>query len=123
MTELALLPTFNQALQSSRAAPAASSHYRLGHFALRHYAKCVAAILALALINCFWKLSSTVISDLDEARYGVSANEMLHQHSALIATYAGKPEYWNLKPPLGYWMQELAFRAFGPTVFGMRLPA
>lgn len=90
---------------------------------LRNYHKCATLILALALLNCFWRLSSSVVSDLDEARYGVAASEMLHNHSALVATYAGRPEYWNLKPPLGYWMQEVAYRAFGPTVFAMRLPA
>jgi 4-amino-4-deoxy-L-arabinose transferase-like glycosyltransferase len=100
-----------------------SLNYLLGRLALRHYALAVALILMLAVMNCFWRLSSSVISDLDEARYGVAASEMLHNHSALVATYAGKPEYWNLKPPLGYWMQELSYKAFGPTVFALRFPA
>lgn len=121
MTEISL-PTITRALPAS-AATARSLNYRLGRLLLRNYGKCVVLILTLALVNCFWRLSSNVISDLDEARYGVAASEMLHNHSALIATYAGLPEYWNLKPPLGYWMQEVAYRAFGPTVFAMRLPA
>ncbi|HEX4023703.1 MAG TPA: glycosyltransferase family 39 protein [Steroidobacteraceae bacterium] len=74
-------------------------------------------------MNCFWRLSSTAISDADEGRYGVAASEMLRSHSLLVATYAGRPEYWNLKPPLGYWMQELAYVGFGPTVFALRLPS
>jgi 4-amino-4-deoxy-L-arabinose transferase-like glycosyltransferase len=90
---------------------------------LKRYAWGFALILALALLNCFWRLSTNAISDLDEARYGVAASEMLRNHSALVATYGGRPEYWNLKPPLGYWMQELSFRAFGPTVFALRFPA
>lgn len=90
---------------------------------LRHYLAGVALTLLLACVNCFWRLSTNVVSDLDEARYGVAASEMLRSHSALVATYAGRPEYWNLKPPLGYWMQELAFRLLGPTVFAMRVPS
>src|SRR5579864_1520600 len=100
-----------------------SLNYRLGRLALRRYRACVTLILTLAVANCFWRLSSSVISDLDEARYGVAASEMLRSHSTLVPTYAGRPEYWNLKPPLGYWMQELSFRVFGPTVFALRFPA
>jgi 4-amino-4-deoxy-L-arabinose transferase-like glycosyltransferase len=100
-----------------------SLNYRLGLLALRQYRLAFALILTLAVANCFWRLSSSVISDLDEARYGVAASEMLRSHSALVATYGGRPEYWNLKPPLGYWMQELSFKAFGPTVFALRFPA
>jgi 4-amino-4-deoxy-L-arabinose transferase-like glycosyltransferase len=100
-----------------------SLNYRLGCLALRQYRLGFALILMLALANCFWRLSSNAISDLDEARYGVAASEMLRNHSALVATYGGRPEYWNLKPPLGYWMQELSFKAFGPTVFALRFPA
>ena len=108
---------------SERPLEGASLQYHVGRFALRNYTSCVGLIFALALINCFWRLSSNVVSDLDEARYGVAASEMLHRHALIGATYGGKPEYWNLKPPLGYWMQELAFYALGPNVFAMRLPA
>ena len=100
-----------------------SLNYRLGHLVLRYYNAGVAATVLLALVNCFWRLSTNKVSDLDEARYGVAASEMLRSHSVLVATYAGRPEYWNLKPPLGYWMQELAFRLLGPTVFAMRAPS
>jgi 4-amino-4-deoxy-L-arabinose transferase-like glycosyltransferase len=100
-----------------------SRNYRFGACVLRRYAVCAWLIIALATLNCFSHLSSSVVSDLDEARYGVASGEMLKDHSALVATYAGQPEYWNLKPPLGYWLQELSYLAFGPTVFAMRLPA
>lgn len=106
-----------------RTAPPRSLNFRLGRFVLRHYHIGVALTLLLAGVNCFWRLSTNVVSDLDEARYGVAASEMLRSHSALVATYAGRPEYWNLKPPLGYWMQELAFKLLGPTVFAMRVPS
>src|ERR1700722_16126248 len=96
---------------------------RAMRWAIRHYTACVALISLLAAVNCFWRLSSNVLSDLDEARYGVAASEMLRTHSILVATYANRPEYWNLKPPLGYWMQELAYQVFGPGIFALRLPA
>jgi 4-amino-4-deoxy-L-arabinose transferase-like glycosyltransferase len=105
------------------ATTARSLNFRFGRFVLRHYGVWAAFTLLLAWANCFWRLSSNGVSDLDEARYGVAASEMLRSHSVLVATYAGQPEYWNLKPPLGYWMQELAFRLLGPTVFAMRLPS
>jgi 4-amino-4-deoxy-L-arabinose transferase-like glycosyltransferase len=96
---------------------------RAMRWAIRHYAACVALISLLAAVNCFWRLSSNVLSDLDEARYGVAASEMLRTHSGLVATYGGQPELWNLKPPLGYWLQEASFRVFGPTLFALRFPA
>lgn len=73
--------------------------------------------------NSFFALDSSHIRDFDEARYGVAASEMLHSHSALVTTYGGEPEYWNLKPALGYWLLELSYQAFGETPFGLRAPA
>jgi 4-amino-4-deoxy-L-arabinose transferase-like glycosyltransferase len=77
----------------------------------------------LRSFNIFWRLTITTVSDYDEARYGVAASEMLRSHSLLVATYAGQTEYWNLKPPLGYWLLELSFRLFGPTLLALRLPS
>jgi 4-amino-4-deoxy-L-arabinose transferase-like glycosyltransferase len=73
--------------------------------------------------NVFAGLGSMSINDSDEARYGVSAYEMLQNRSFLVTTYAGEREYWNLKPPLGYWIMALSFWIFGPTPFAMRLPS
>lgn len=95
--------------------------YRFGLLAIRHYRVCAILIVALMALNVFWNLSGTAISSLDEARYGVDASEMLQSHRLLIPTYAGQPEYWNLKPPLGYWPIEAAFAVLGPTVLALRL--
>lgn len=121
MTEFAVTTALSWA-PSARAA-CAPRQIPPGQWARTRYYWGVALILTLAVVNCFWRLSSSVISDLDEARYGVSASEMLRSHSALVATYAGRPEFWNLKPPLGYWLQEASFKLFGPTVFALRFPA
>jgi 4-amino-4-deoxy-L-arabinose transferase-like glycosyltransferase len=90
---------------------------------IRRYRLCAGLVLALMACNVFIGLGSVSINDSDEARYGVSAYEMLQNRSFLVTTYAGEREYWNLKPPLGYWLMALSFWIFGPTPFAMRLPA
>jgi 4-amino-4-deoxy-L-arabinose transferase-like glycosyltransferase len=115
------MSTSTNALPIGCAAPA--RHAALGRFAVRRYRLCAALILGLMACNVFVGLSSMSINDSDEARYGVSAYEMLQSRSFLVTTYAWEREYWNLKPPLGYWMMALSFRIFGPTPFAMRLPS
>jgi 4-amino-4-deoxy-L-arabinose transferase-like glycosyltransferase len=95
----------------------------LGRFVIRRYRLCFSLVLALMACNVFIGLGSVGVNDSDEARYGVSAYEMLQSRSFLVTTYAGEPEYWNLKPPLGYWLMALSFWIFGPTPFALRLPA
>jgi len=48
---------------------------------------------------------------------------MLQSRSFLVTTYARQPEYWNLKPPLGYWLIALSYRLFGYSPFALRLPS
>jgi len=97
--------------------------HALGSLAVRRYGLCVAFVLVLMAVNVFAGLSSVALNDSDEARYGVAAWEMLHNKSFILTTYAGQPEYWNLKPPLGYWLMALSFWIFGPTPFALRLPS
>ncbi len=93
-------------------------------FAARHaFWYGFAAVMAVTAWNTLWRLGETFVRDCDEARYGVAASEMLHAHSMLVTTYAGATEFWNLKPPLGYWLLELSYRLFGETSFALRLPA
>ena len=95
----------------------------VGLFAVRRYRLCVGLVLALMACNVFVGLGAVSVNDSDEARYGVSAYEMLQNRSFIVTTYAGEREYWNLKPPLGYWAMALSFWVFGATPFAMRLPA
>jgi 4-amino-4-deoxy-L-arabinose transferase-like glycosyltransferase len=99
----------------------------VGRFVERRYGMCVALVLALMAANVFWRLGAVEVSDSDEARYGVSASEMLHAHSVLVPTYGGQPTYLlgdqDVKPPLGYWLIELSFLLFGPTALALRLPS
>lgn len=95
----------------------------LGRFVIRHYPLCAALVLALMACNVFLRLATSRVDDSDEARYGVSAFEMLHTRSFLVTTYAERPEYWNLKPPLGYWLIAASYRIFGCSALAMRLPS
>lgn len=95
----------------------------LGNLAVRRYGLCVAFVLLLMTLNVFAGLGSVALNDSDEARYGVAAWEMLHNRSFIVTTYAGQAEYWNLKPPLGYWLMALSFWIFGPSPFALRLPS
>ncbi len=95
----------------------------LGRLAVRQYALCAMLVLLFASCNVFVGLNETRIDDSDEARYGVSAYEMVRSHSLVVTTYTGMPEYWNLKPPLGYWLIALSFYLFGVSPFTLRLPA
>lgn len=85
--------------------------------------ECFAGVLGLMAWNAFWRLGDTFVRDYDEGRYGVAASEMFHSHSPLVTTYAGATEFWNLKPPLGYWLLELSYGLFGETPLTLRLPA
>lgn len=94
-----------------------------GTIATRYFWWCFAGALLLIACNAFWRLGDTFVRDYDEARYAVAASEMLHGHSLLVTTYAGETEFWNLKPPLGYWLLCLSYRILGETPFAMRVPA
>jgi 4-amino-4-deoxy-L-arabinose transferase-like glycosyltransferase len=90
---------------------------------VKRFWECFAGVLGLMAWNAFWRLGDTFVRDYDEGRYGVAASEMLHRHSLLVTTYAGATEYWNLKPPLGYWLLELSYALFGESSLTLRLPA
>jgi 4-amino-4-deoxy-L-arabinose transferase-like glycosyltransferase len=90
---------------------------------VRSFWGCFASVLGLMSWNALWRLGDTFVRDYDEGRYGVAASEMLHRHSVLVTTYAGATEFWNLKPPLGYWLLDLSYGLVGETPLGLRLPA
>ena len=100
-----------------------SLNYSCGYLLIRHFRACLIAVLMIAAFNAFFRLGSTNICPSDEARYGVSAFEMLEKKDFIVTTYAGEREYWNLKPPMGYWFISSSFYLFGPTVFALRLPS
>ena len=76
--------------------------------------------LVLAFIT-FYNLGEFKVNDWDEARHGVSAYEMLKNKNYIINTYNYKNDYWNLKPPISFWIIMLSYKLFGATIFSMRL--
>jgi 4-amino-4-deoxy-L-arabinose transferase-like glycosyltransferase len=80
-------------------------------------------VLALMACNVFLGLATAGINDFEEGRYGVSAFEMQQHRQFVVPTYAGQPETWARKPPLGYWLMALCFSLFGGSAQAMRLPS
>lgn len=59
----------------------------------------------------------------DEARNGVNAYEMLHNHDWVNYYYAGHIDNWNAKPPLLIWLVVLCYKLFGVGEFALRFPS
>jgi 4-amino-4-deoxy-L-arabinose transferase-like glycosyltransferase len=87
------------------------------------YAAAATVVLAVGAVNLLFRLQEAPVREWDEARHGVSAEEMLRSGRLMVTTYAGEPDYWNLKPPLGTWMIAASYRAVGPGIMGLRLPS
>ena len=80
----------------------------------------VAFLLVALLYLLFGHLGESPIESYDEARHGVNAYEMIRNSDYLVQTYQGLPDYWNLKPPLSFWLISLAYRLFGYNAFALR---
>lgn len=77
-------------------------------------------VLGLAAYNFFTNLGMGAIEDWDEARGAVSAYEMMQNHNYIASFWAGKPDLWNLKPPLGLWCIIAGYKIFGLNAVGLR---
>ena len=75
----------------------------------------------MALFNIFYGLADFPIFSWDEARHGVSAYEMLKERNFIMNTYKYKVDYWNLKPPLSFWMTMAGYKIAGFNTLGLRL--
>ncbi len=84
------------------------------------WAACTAVLLLLFCFLLFGRLGEVHIADYDEARHGVSAYEMIRNNDYLVNTYQGELDYWNLKPPMSFWLISLAYRLFGYNAFALR---
>lgn len=67
----------------------------------------------------FWQLGAVSFIDPDEGMYGTIAREMARSGDWVTPRFDGV-RYLN-KPPLLFWLSALAFRAFGPSEWGVRL--
>ncbi|MFN5217211.1 MAG: ArnT family glycosyltransferase [Sphingomonadales bacterium] len=86
----------------------------------------IAGLLAVAGIWFFLyinSLSVPIIQQWDEARNAVNTQEMLQNGKWLVRHFQGKPETWELKPPLLIWTQCLSSKIWGVSEFGIRFPS
>lgn len=77
----------------------------------------------LTILNVVVGQSGSAIIEWDEARHGVSAAEMVASGDWIVPTYAGQPDLWNLKPPLGIWLIAGGMSLGVEPVWALRLPA
>src|SRR5262245_22210841 len=80
-------------------------------------------VFVLCAFNVSYKIQTSKIGEWDEARYGVSAFEMLVTKNMWINTYASERDLWYLKPPLGFWVISASYLLVGVTPLGLRLPS
>ncbi len=86
-------------------------------------ALCAAGALCLGLLvwlNIFQGMGVNDIRNWDEARHGVSALEMAANGDFIVNTFQGRPDYWNLKPPLAFASMAAGFELFGRNLWGLR---
>ena len=89
-------------------------------FLEKHYLWVYLGLLAMLAFCCFFKLGTAPIKSYDEARHGVNAYEMIKNNNYVANFYAGSPDYWNLKPPMSYWVVILGYKIFGYNAWGLR---
>jgi len=83
----------------------------------------LAILLVSVCFFCFHKLALWDISDWDEARNGVNAFEMLHNHDYFNLYYAHRLDTWNNKPPLFIWLIAVSYKIWGFNAFALRFPS
>ena len=90
---------------------------------VRYYPILAGAVLALAAFNLVFRLDREIVTEWDEALYAISAWEMARGGQWLGTTFFGALDYYNTKPPLNIWLIALSFKAFGASLWSLRLPA
>lgn len=81
------------------------------------------SIVAVWLFLYINTLSVPIIQQWDEARNAINTQEMLQNGNWPVRYFQGKPEIWELKPPLLIWAQCLSTQIWGATEFGIRFPS
>ena len=83
----------------------------------------IGAVLALAAFNLAFRLGNEMVQVWDESLFAITAGEMVDSGNWIGTTFLGSLDYYNSKPPLQVWLVALAFKAFGPGLVTLRLPA
>lgn len=76
-------------------------------------------VVVLAFLS-FWQLGADQVRNWDEARHGINAYEMIKQGDYVANYYNGNLDYWNLKPPLSFYLVMLGYQIFGYNAWGLR---
>ena len=79
-------------------------------------------VAAIASLILFFNVAVPPVAMTDEARVALNALEMMSSSNPLVVTYAGDPDLWNPKPPLGVWLSALSMKLFGVNEFALRFP-
>ncbi|MGC8964745.1 MAG: ArnT family glycosyltransferase [Brevinematia bacterium] len=77
-------------------------------------------VVLVSGFNILWGIWDVPVQEWDESRHGVNAFEMLSNHRWYANYYDGKPDYWNLKTPLGSWLILTSYSIFGVNPFSLR---
>ena len=78
-----------------------------------HFVLLSLGLFILLSFALFFNLWLNPVHDFDEARHGVNAYEMIQERNWIANYYNGEVDYYNLKPPLSYWMISLCYLIFG----------
>ena len=85
-----------------------------------HFVLLSLGLFILLSFALFFNLWLNPVHDFDEARHGVNAYEMIQERNWIANYYNGEVDYYNLKPPLSYWMISLCYLIFGYHPFALR---
>lgn len=88
-----------------------------------HFILLCVGLFALFTFALFFGIWHFPVHNFDEARHGVDAYEMIQEHSFIANYYNGEVDYYNLKPPLSYWLISLSYLIFGYHPFALRFYA
>ncbi|MBC7887217.1 MAG: glycosyltransferase family 39 protein [Ferruginibacter sp.] len=78
-------------------------------------------LMGIAAIVLFFRLGSTPIYILDEAKNAQCAREMMQHNDWIVPTFNN--ELRAHKPPLHYYFMRASYKVFGITPFGARFPS
>ncbi len=85
------------------------------------------ALVLGCLLLCYFPLchhiDSYCIRVWDESRNAVNALELMRNGDLLIRYFEGKPDMYELKPPLLVWLQALSMKIFGVNETALRIPS
>jgi len=85
------------------------------------------AVILITLVICYFPLCHRIdvfcIQLWDEGRNVANAVEMFNNHHWFTRYFEGKPDMWELKPPLLVWFQVLSLKLFGFNELAARIPS